>query len=939
MSADPDTPTSGRWQPSPPAPAPAPTPTTPGLWPVLLGALVVSLTVGTLGHGLFGGWPLTALFAGGLAGYAYSRIRYLRGRLQAQQEHLLLLEATLTTLVDKLSPEPPRASAPAPEPPPEPAPPARPPTTVLEPEAEPAVVFRASAKPATARPPTSPAPAPAATRSGGPDFFSALFDWFRQGNPIAKLGIAILLLGASFLAKYSMEQGLLPPSVRMAALAAGALGLLLTGWRLRRRRPGYSLILQGGGVGGFYLTVFAASKLYQLLPTGLALGLMVAVSLAAAVLALAQEGLSLAVIGLSGGFMAPILLSTGSGNHVALFTYYAVLNLGVLVLALRRAWPLVPALGFVFTFGVYTVWRAQAYQPEQLHSALGFLLLFFALYLVMAVREATRSGGQGLISGGLSFGLPLAAFGLTASLLKQQPMALAFAALGYGTVYLVLARALARRSEVGARTLGEAAAALGIIFGSLAVPLACGGYLTSAIWAIEGAGLLWLGLRQSRPWLRVFGLLLQVLASIACLKEELRWLLQDQSSFFFGGGLLAAAALFCGWQLHAHLQARGGERALAIPLSLLASLWWLEFLGHAIDALERPDQQAGLWLAAFALSLILLLGLATRLRWPWLARLASLFMLVGTAVGFGHAIDHHPSALGGGWGWPLWAATVIASLWRLDRRASEAGALVDRPALPLLHAHALYALSLLLPMEISAQLPAGLSWLWHCLAWGLLPALLLVLLLGRAARRWPLAAQPAVWTGWGLAPLALLAALWCLAMALGPYSDPAPLPYWPLLNPLDLGLAFVLLSLLQAWRRLAPEQRQRWARWLPPTLAALAFIASTSALVRGLHYGAGAALGEGLFRDVTQLAALSLYWGLLALALMTVAARRGQRLLWIAGAGLMAVVVLKLFLLDLDGRGSLARVLSFIGVGGLLLLTGYLAPIPPANATKDESHD
>ena len=53
-------------------------------------------------------------------------------------------------------------------------------------------------------------------------------------------------------------------------------------------------------------------------------------------------------------------------------------------------------------------------------------------------------------------------------------------------------------------------------------------------------------------------------------------------------------------------------------------------------------------------------------------------------------------------------------------------------------------------------------------------------------------------------------------------------------------------------------------------------------------------------------------------------------------AWLMAVVVLKLFLLDLAGRGTLARVLSFIGVGGLLLLTGYLAPIPPAAASTEE---
>src|SRR5690606_27340859 len=109
--------------------------------------------------------------------------------------------------------------------------------------------------------------------------------------------------------------------------------LLIVGWRLRGKRPAYAQLLQGGGIAGLYLTVFAAFKLYQLLPTGLAFALMLAIVLAAAVLAVGQNALSLAVIGTAGGFLTPILLSTGSGNHIALFTYYAILNVGVLAIA------------------------------------------------------------------------------------------------------------------------------------------------------------------------------------------------------------------------------------------------------------------------------------------------------------------------------------------------------------------------------------------------------------------------------------------------------------------------------------------------------------------------------------------------------------------------------------------------------------------------------
>ena len=71
--------------------------------------------------------------------------------------------------------------------------------------------------------------------------------------------------------------------------------------------------------------------------------------LASALLALAQNALPLAVVGTAGGFLAPILVSTGSGNHIALFTYYAVLNLGVFAIAWFRTWRVLNVLGFVLT--------------------------------------------------------------------------------------------------------------------------------------------------------------------------------------------------------------------------------------------------------------------------------------------------------------------------------------------------------------------------------------------------------------------------------------------------------------------------------------------------------------------------------------------------------------------------------------------------------------
>jgi hypothetical protein len=95
----------------------------------------------------------------------------------------------------------------------------------------------------------------------------------------------------------------------------------------------------------------------------------------------------------------------------------------------------------------------------------------------------------------------------------------------------------------------------------------------------------------------------------------------------------------------------------------------------------------------------------------------------------------------------------------------------------------------------------------------------------------------------------------------------------------------------------------------------------------GVSYTLGA-----LGASVELQASLSVTWAALAMATMVLATRRARRAAWFAGAGLMAVVVIKLFLVDLAGSGTLARIFSFIGAGLLLLLVGYFSPVPPREA-------
>ena len=213
---------------------------------------------------------------------------------------------------------------------------------VIEPVAESEPVVEAAPEPA--RPEVvAPAAAPAAISAASQVESvslepSKLWTWLFGGNAMVRVGIVVLFFGVAFLMKYAAEHVHVPIEVRLTGVALGAIVMLVLGWRLRGRVGGYGLVLQGGGVGVLYLVVFGAFRLWNLVPGELAFALLGAIAFASAALAVAQDSRALAIAGVSGGFLAPVLASTGQGSHVMLFGFYLVLNLGVLAVAWYKAW-------------------------------------------------------------------------------------------------------------------------------------------------------------------------------------------------------------------------------------------------------------------------------------------------------------------------------------------------------------------------------------------------------------------------------------------------------------------------------------------------------------------------------------------------------------------------------------------------------------------------
>ena len=172
------------------------------------------------------------------------------------------------------------------------------------------------------------------------------------------------------------------------------------------------------------------------------------------------------------------------------------------------------------------------------------------------------------------------------------------------------------------------------------------------------------------------------------------------------------------------------------------------------------------------------------------------------------------------------------------------------------------------------------------------------------------------------------------------------LPYFPLFNLYDVTLWLVVFYGLGVYLLRQPHGRgsRNLLKAIPKNdmlliiLALISFWIGSSMLVRTLHAFIGTPLWTGGLYDVTGGAwnseqvqtGLTILWTLIALVATIIASRYGQRTLWFMGIGLLGVVVLKLVLVDLSQTEAIWRVISFLGAGSLILVIGYLAPLPPA---------
>ena len=763
-----------------------------------------------------------------------------------------------------------------------------------------------------------------------------ILSYFTDGNLFVRVGLLILFFGVAFLLKYAAENSSIPIEFRFMGAAIGGLALLIVGWRLRIKKTIYGLLLQGGGIGIIYITIFAAYQLASLLPSALTFTLLVFFSMFTVVLAVLQDSRSLAIFAVVGGFLAPILASSGSGNFVGLFSYYASLNAVIFAVAWYKTWRLLNLIGFVFTFLVYIIWFVFSYQTHMLIPAMSFLLLFFVTYSLIGVFYAIKQPDnlKGLVDGTLVFGTPVIASSLIMAMLRDYDYGIAIGSACLGLYYVLLARFLWQRGGDMLRLIAEAMLAIGVVFATIAIPYSLDGHWTTATWALEAAGILWVSIRQQRLYAQCFAILLQVGAGILFLFRNAfdlgttAWI----NPAFLGGVFVALGAFISARMLY--LLTRDSKmKLLHMPFFVWAMGWWLFSALIQIDRYIDESIIAALILFTTTAGLLVYLDRVRQWLWMPASISAALLLPVLVLLAFASILENEhvfvfPDVI-------FWVLALVACYQIIVKLES-----VDWSNKINLLSHTVYVffLACLLSFELIWFVEDTLAGTGQ----GFVALLTIFPLLFIYATR--LGKLPAI-SRFGqdlqkpiVFSLSILLLAWSLLVNVFSNGDPAPLPYLPLLNPLDIAHVALFVSLIRSIKLFGIKlNSQFYAIFV--VLAGAAFIWITAVLIRSLHHYLDIPFDLSIMLQNTQVqTAISILWTVIGMATMLITSRRSIRSAWIAGAVLVAIVLIKMFFVDLGASGTVERIVSFLVVGGLLVAMGYFSPIPKKPDTSEESH-
>ena len=790
-------------------------------------------------------------------------------------------------------------------------------------------------------------------------FYKKAYTWLTQGNSFVHFGIIILFIGFSLLFKEAYSSAFMslyfPLKVRLLAVLVFAFILLYFGFKMRKDKNAYGLLLIGASLGIFYLILYASLHFYALFSPLGGFVLFVLLSAISIGLSLYLSSQSLAIFAIMGGFFSPLLSINSHENMLVLLGFYAILNTAIFFISLFKSWRQLNLLGFFFSFVISAIWTLNETYTSQYFIAIeGFLLYFFLLYLAISIyfAKAQSFSLTHYLDSILVFALPMMVFSIQVALLWNQASAIALSALFLSVFYLLLAYGLAQRFKQQLTQLREAFIALSLLFLTLSIPFALNQTLNALIWILQGTGILWLGLQQAKKYQRYFGMFLQVFGSILLLDLLFSKALITASFILFLSLNFSAYLLFIHKNKCAKLEQYIGTFYLfyaggflfmsfaryapefLLPLSFLAFVFYsllvvytpfskakaMVFLSLVLFLFLLGEKSLALLL--FVSSLLSLIFAYLSLYRPWhkLAHFSMLFLPVIFVIALAEPwFAQYESLLY--WGFALASFVLLSYHWqKLPLQTPYLSKAINLGALTfifMLSSH-LYQLRVFLDYDLLflASLP--------------LSALLFSLFIFRS-KIWFFLHYRDILQQYTSKYIALGLMIWSFYTALA-YPQNTLIPWFPLLNPLELVQILVLI----ASYFISKTFSQKKQILLSNALAVWVFIWVNIVILRSIAYYGNIAWDMGLLAHSNIQISLSISWVILGLSFIIIASKNAKRGLWLLGSSILALVIFKLFLIDLQNQNTLFSTLLFILVGVLLLLVGYISPLPPQKEEAKE---
>ncbi|WP_434778231.1 DUF2339 domain-containing protein [Neisseria sp. Ec49-e6-T10] len=784
--------------------------------------------------------------------------------------------------------------------------------------------------------------------------YRSLLQWFVQGNPVAKIGVILLFFGIGYFMKFSIERDLIPVSIRFILAMSLCVTVFGSGWYLRKKNELYGLILEGGGIGGLYITVFASVTLYQLLSVPLAFLLMVLFCIICVGFAYKQSAKSLAILAALGGYAAPLLLSTGSNNYLILFSYYSLISSGLFITNIKKSWRELNLIGFIFTFVVGLIWGLKYYQSSIYISSQLFLLFNLILFGILSITLASKHQikHQGIVDGSLVFGSAIIGFLMQYYLTKHWEYGPAISALLFGVFYILLAYILSKALPQIGKRITLSYLIIGVSLTTLATPLAFDADVTSIVWALQAVALLWLGLDQNNKQM-AFGSVVLLFVSVILSYVSYLETMTD-NSFYSILSILSICYFISAWlwfkesknNILFHYKFIQFETTNISHIFLYLGLifWsWLLAEGSYRFAVQQYltelyASSSALALIIFTCSTVVLYLLSIHLKWKallektvllWLVLLIAFFIQILT-------LEHNSPLAMGTWSlcWPIAIITALCLLAKMENYP------VFFSNIKTLHLSLFWVTLSLIALQIHHVFSHNDTETTYYSAFLIFFDLVCLLIYcAFKANKWPFT-EKNFNTYWLTALIPVITLIILLLIKTNITNGLMSSGYYlPVFNVFELP-AILALWILWTWFITCIQKGLISEKQINKTgvfvfVGLLSFWLLNGMILRTLSHLLDLPWQfEQLWGSRIVQMTFSLIWAMLSLILMRASNKNKERNIWIIGAFLLTIVIVKLFFIDAAKTNGIERAITFIGVAILVLIIGYISPLPPKKQNK-----